>query len=228
MRKVDDIAIKTYKITLSQMMELAGSNFATLAKRVLKQSIGESKILVLAGKGNNGGGGLVAARHLHNWGAEVICILSQRADLKPAVIHQIDILKRLKIPLHFSKTLSHNTFQKIDLILDCLLGYNAKGDPRPPLDQIIRVANKSGIEILSLDLPSGLDATSGKPGKPCIKATYTMALALLKSGLITESARKHVGKLYLADLGIPKEIYHMIGLNIGPVFSKSRIIKISG
>jgi NAD(P)H-hydrate epimerase len=139
----------------------------------------------------------------------------------------LDTLKRIKIPLHFLNTLPHNTFQKIDLVLDCLLGYNAKGDPRPPLDQIIEVADKSGTEILSLDLPSGLDATTGKPGKPCIKATYTMALALLKSGLIADYAKKHIGKLYLADIGIPPELYHELGLNIGPLFSKCRIIKIS-
>ena len=110
----------------------------------------------------------------------------------------------------------------------CLLGYNIVGDPRPPINQLIERANQSEKSILSLDLPSGLNATTGKPGNPCIKASYTLTLALPKTGLKTKKGREFVGELFLTDIGIPPEIYNEIGFDVGHIFEKERIIKISG
>ena len=117
-----------------------------------------------------------------------------------------------------------NIFKETDLILDCLLGYNTVSDPRPPINQLIKKANQSGKSILSLDLPSGLNATTGKPGNPCIRASYTLTLALPKTGLKTKTGKEPVGELFLADIGLPPELYSELGLEVGHIFEKERIL----
>jgi NAD(P)H-hydrate epimerase len=228
MRNVDELVIKEYHISLFQMMELAGSSLATLVKSLFQKPIKTHKILILAGKGNNGGGGLVAARHLHNWGYEASVVFSNKTNLKPAMIHHKKTLMKIGVPMFFFDDYPMNIFKETDLILDCLLGYNTVSDPRPPINQLIKKANQSGKSILSLDLPSGLNATTGKPGNPCIRASYTLTLALPKTGLKTKTGKEHVGELFLADIGLPPKLYSELGLEVGHIFEKERIIKISG
>jgi NAD(P)H-hydrate epimerase len=96
-----------------------------------------------------------------------------------------------------------------DLILDAMLGYGAKGDPRLPIADWIQLADESGLPILSLDSPSGLDTTTGVPGSPCIHASATLTLALPKTGLRAPTAKPFVG-LYLADIGVPPELYERV------------------
>jgi NAD(P)H-hydrate epimerase len=215
MREVDRLMIETYGITLEQMMENAGRNLAELARRMLHGRAEGRQIMVLCGMGNNGGGGMVAARHLHNMGAQVsVVLISDPNELKDVPAHQWAIL-RASFELESS-----------DMILDALLGYGSRGDPRPPIKNWIERANASGIPILSLDSPSGLDTTSGEPGRPCVRAAATMTLALPKTGLLAPQARDFVGKLYLADIGVPPELYESpsLGISIGPVFAEGPII----
>jgi NAD(P)H-hydrate epimerase len=225
MREVDDLAINTYGINLYQMMELAGSTLARLAIKLLEKRPDDIRVSVLVGKGNNGGGGLVAVRHLHNMGVEVKILLSQKDHQKPSINHHLKGIKKIKIPITYFQN-HQDIIGSSDLILDCLLGYNVVGEPRTPINQIINIANDSGNEILSLDLPSGLDATTGIPGNPCIKASYTMTLALPKKGLFEKQARDYVGEIFLADIGIPPEIYSEIGIEVGHIFNQSNLIKI--
>jgi NAD(P)H-hydrate epimerase len=110
------------------------------------------------------------------------------------------------------------------LILDAMLGYGSRGDPRSPVKDWIIRANASGVPILSLDSPSGLDTTTGKPGQPCIRAKATMTLALPKTGLFAAEAGNYVGKIYLADIGVPPELYQRIGLEFEPLFSEGSIL----
>jgi NAD(P)H-hydrate epimerase len=112
------------------------------------------------------------------------------------------------------------------LILNCLLGYNVVGDPRTPINQIINIANDSNTRILSLDLPSELDATTVIPGNPCMKASFTMTLALPKKGLFEKQARGYVGEIFLTDIGIPPDTYSDIGIDVGHIFKQSNLIKI--
>ena len=121
MRNVDELAIKEYHISLFQMMELAGSSLATLVKSLFKKPVKTLNILILAGKGNNGGGGLVAARHLHNWGSEASVVFSNKSNLKPAVIHHKKALLKIGGPMFFFDDYPMNIFKETDLILDCLL-----------------------------------------------------------------------------------------------------------
>jgi NAD(P)H-hydrate epimerase len=91
---------------------------------------------------------------------------------------------------------------------------------------IIEAANESGINIMSLDLPSGLDATTGKAYESCIVALETLTLALPKTGLMMGRAGQYVGNLYPADIGIPRELYLDLSLDVGDPFREGSIVRI--
>lgn len=224
MIEVDRLMIEEWGITLLQMMENAGRNFAELARRHLGGSVKGAKVAVLCGNGNNGGGGMTAVRHLHNWGAHVqVVLVGNEAKLKEIPAQQWQILKKLGI------THSRMDVSEAELILDAMLGYGVKGDPRPPLTGWIQRANESRRPILALDAPSGLDTTTGIPGSPCIQAASTLALALPKKGLLAPTARPFIGDLYLADISVPPELYAApsLGLQVVPPFNNETLVKLS-
>ena len=222
MVEVDRLMIEEYGIRLIQMMENAGRNLAEQAIRMLGGSAEGKRIAVLSGKGNNGGGGLVAARHLHNRGAQVtIHLAGAPSDLKEIPAHQWRILQGMEVNMPTSGMLEH-----ADLIVDALIGYGLQGNPRGPAATWIRRANANSATILSLDAPSGLDATEGIPGEPCIAASVTMTLALPKVGLLAAQARPVVGRLYCADIGVPPELYRQLGLEVGALFEADTIIEL--
>lgn len=222
MAEVDRLMIEEYQILLIQMMENAGRSLAELARRQLGGQAVNRRLVVFCGSGNNGGGGLVAARHLHNWGADVNLILAvDQQRLKEIPHHQWQILERMGLTSRDDVDL-----QKADLILDALIGYGLSGDPRQPVADWINQANKSAKPILALDAPSGLDTTSGIPGSPCIQAAATLTLALPKSGLFSAEARSYVGDLYLADISVPAELYRRLGIEVPNIFEHDTIIKV--
>lgn len=223
MAEVDRLMIEEYGILLIQMMENAGRNLAELARRMLDGKLAGRKIAVLCGAGNNGGGGMVAARHLHNRGADIqVKLIADPDKLKNAPAHQWRILQTMGIVVEYTLDLA-----RADLILDAIIGYGLTGNPRGGAAEWIERANRSGRPILALDAPSGLDTTSGLAGQPCIGATATLTLALPKSGLIAPQAQPPVGELYLADIGVPPELYRRIGLEVGTLFAEDTIIRIN-
>jgi NAD(P)H-hydrate epimerase len=224
MIEVDRLMMEEWGITLFQMMENAGRSFAELARRQMGGTVQGKRVAVLCGNGNNGGGGMTAARHLHNWGALVeATLIGDEKRLKDVPAHQWRILQNMGI------TRTTLELSNADLIMDALLGYGAKGDPRPPIADWIHLANESGNPILSLDAPSGLDTTTGIPGSPCIHASATLTLALPKKGLFAPTAKPFVGDLYLADIGAPPELYAApsLGLQVTSPFSEETIVKLT-
>ena len=115
-----------------------------------------------------------------------------------------------------------------DLIVDALIGYSLRGAPRGAAAVLIREANALDAPVLSLDVPSGVDATTGTVYDPAVRATATLTLALPKRGLRTDAAREHVGELYLADIGVPPGLYGRppLGLDIGPLFAQDDILRV--
>jgi NAD(P)H-hydrate epimerase len=221
MIEVDRLMIEEWGITLTQMMENAGRNFAELARRQVGGNVKGISVVVLCGNGNNGGGGMTAARHLHNWGARVeVILIGNESHLKEVPTHQWRILQKMGI------TRSAVNLSNADLILDAMLGYGAKGDPRPLIADWIRLANESRRRILSLDSPSGLDTTTGIPGSPCIHASVTLTLALPKIGLLSPTAKTFVGDLYLADIGVPPDLYLAMGLKVESPFYSDTIVRL--
>ncbi|MEZ4713623.1 MAG: NAD(P)H-hydrate epimerase [Caldilineaceae bacterium] len=225
MVEVDRLMIEEYGITLLQMMENAGRNLALLAKRLLDGDIMDRPIVVLTGRGNNGGGGLAAARHLLNWGAWVQVVLTaEPAAYRDAPAHQLAILQKMGAPLAWAE--EGWELPPADLLIDALIGYGLRGQPTGAARNLIQLANSSAAPILSLDAPSGLDTASGQLYDPHINAHATMTLALPKTGLFSTQGRAAVGDLYLADISVPPGLYERLGLNVGPIFAEDTVIKL--
>ena len=200
MAELDRIMIEDFGIDVPIMMEHAGMAVAMLADKMCAGR----KILILCGHGNNGGDGLAAARHIANWGYDVSVLLaSPENKLKTDPLKQYNILRKMKLPFITSDV----DFSTFNLIIDALLGYNIEGNPRGLFAEIINKANQSDSKILAVDLPSGLDATSGSPANPCIKATTTVALTMPKTGLVQDPAKPFVGKLYASYMSVPQAVY---------------------
>ncbi|MCP4361457.1 MAG: NAD(P)H-hydrate epimerase [Chloroflexi bacterium] len=226
MREVDRAMIEDVHIQLIQMMENAGRNLAHLARtRFLQGDPREQTVLLLAGRGGNGGGALVCARRLHNWGADVqVFIAHPIASFNGVTGQQLDILQRMNIPVTAAQP--EMNLPPADMIIDGLIGYSLSGAPLGTAATLIQAANNHPAPILSLDIPSGLDTTTGVVYRPCIQATATMTLALPKEGLKGNEAV--VGELYLADISVPPGLYAGPGLelNVGPIFSHDDIIRL--
>ena len=228
MREVDRAMIEDYGISLVQMMENAGRNLAQLARqRFLDGDPRGRRVVVLAGTGGNGGGGLVCARRLHNWGAYIeVLLTSQPAQFTETPHHQLTILQRMDISVGVAG--DGLDLPPADLIIDAIIGYSLRGAPTGPAASLIRAANANGAPILALDAPSGVDTTSGSAFEPAIQATATLTLALPKEGLRIEEAKACVGELYLADIGVPPELYSKppLNLRVANVFAREEIVRL--
>ena len=226
MREVDRIMVDDLGISLLQMMENAGRAFAELT-RIHLSGLRRRRIVVLAGRGGTGGGGLAAARRLAIWGSEVRIVLAHPdAALSEAAAHQLTSLRAIGVPVHPASEAA-SLVHEADVVLDALLGYSLVGPPREPEASLIRTANASGIQILALDLPSGLDPDRGVPGDPTIYATRTLALALPKVGLLRAEAARSVGELWLADISVPPSAYARFDIHPGSLFAASDLIRIA-
>jgi NAD(P)H-hydrate epimerase len=230
MIEVDRLMIDEYKIDLTQMMENAGRSLAHLARnRFFNGNPHNKDVVILAGTGGNGGGALVCARRLHNYGAKVTIFLTNNGDIfKPVPAHQFEITHRMGISIYQTNAIS--SINSSDLIIDGIIGYSLKGNPRGGAEKLIHWANSKKTPILALDTPSGLDTSTGKTFNQVIRATATMTLALPKIGLLSDHLRDIVGELYLADISVPPSLYALLSppIQVGNIFEKSDIVQISG
>ncbi len=228
MVEVDRLMVNEYGITLLQMMENAGRSLAATARRMLGWNTAGQRVLVLVGKGNNGGGGLVAARHLANaWAQVTVALTAEPDELREVPGRQLGTLQRMGIDGSDRATSQDNLsvlLPHTDLVLDALVGYSLSGAPREPVAGFIRAANAAHVPRLSLDIPSGLDGDSGIPRDPCLRADATLTLAWPKTGLLTETAQPYVGELYLADISVPEPVYRAVGVDRGQLFAHGPIV----
>ena len=219
MIEVDRIATENTGPNLFQMMENAGRNLALSAIDILGRNWKNSKIIILCGTGGNGGGGICAARHLANRNGNVKVCITNPENLKEVSSYQHKIYlsaKGLEIGINDLPN------EKPDLIIDAIIGYSLKSPPRGNSLEMINWANSQHTKTLSLDVPSGVDTTTGEtPGK-FIKADRTLTLALPKTGLLPELT----GDLYLADIGIPIDVYNKIGINYNSPFGGKFIVRL--
>jgi NAD(P)H-hydrate epimerase len=185
-------------------------------------------VVVLAGTGGNGGGALVCARRLHNYGAAVqVYITRPDAEFTRVPGEQLDILRRMGVPA--AQAAAITAAAQPDVVIDGVIGYSLKGAPRGEAAALIRWANAADAPILALDAPSGVDTTSGVVFDPAIRATATMTLALPKAGLRASGVAAVVGELYLADISVPPELYAepALGLSVEFLFAASDIIRLA-
>ncbi|NER79278.1 MAG: NAD(P)H-hydrate epimerase, partial [Leptolyngbya sp. SIO1D8] len=182
MIEVDRVAMEELGPNLFQMMENAGRNLALQAIDCLGEGWRDARVIVLAGTGGNGGGGICAARHLANRGVDVQLVISAPERLKAVPQWQHQIFQATS-----GKTIALADLQAsdttVDLILDTIIGYSLRAAPRGAALELMQWANAQESPILSLDTPSGVDSTTGETPGEFIKATWTMTLALPKTGL---------------------------------------------
>ena len=222
MKAIDSETIEEYGVGVLSLMENAGLATALLCKKMLEENLRGRRVACLTGKGNNGGDGLVASRHLHNWGVDVTVVLSSaREEVGDVCSSQLAAVEAMGVPV----TGVAADLKGFDLLIDALLGYNSKGNPREPMAGLIKRANASPVPILAVDVPSGLDPTTGVPNDPCIAAKATLTLALPKTGFLNQASRKFVGDLYLGDVSIPKRVYEEFHQRV-PLFEGSLFVRV--
>lgn len=214
MREVDRVMTEELGIGLAWMMENAGAHLAQLAI----SRFAPRAVTVLAGAGGNGAGGLVAARHLANRGVHVSVALAREPAPDSVPAHQLAIAERLGLPIA-----REGEPESADLVIDALIGYSLRGQPSGRTSALITWANAQHAPILALDVPSGLDTTTGEAPGPCITATATLTLALPKTGLVRAA---QTGELYLADIGVPPSVYARLGLEVPALFREHEVIRV--
>lgn len=213
MIEVDRVMIDDVGIGLLQMMENAGRNLAQLAIERYRPS----SVTVCVGSGGNGGGGMVAARHLANRGVDVTVVPTRSEDeLSGVPKHQFGALTRMDVPVH-------HLVGKVDLLVDAVIGYSLQGAPTGRSAELIAAMNSVAVPVLALDIPSGVDATSGETPGEHVNAEATLTLAAPKIGLNTAPG---VGELFVADISVPPAVLARLG-HPSPDFSSSPIVRVA-
>ena len=183
------------------MMENAGA----AAVRRLVEAMGDvasRRVLVIAGTGNNGGDGMVMARHLAGLGARVgLALLGDASSLRTVETRwNWDILSKVPSVEIIS---DYEGFEDAEIVIDAILGTGVSGSPREPHASAISFVNASSAFTLSVDVPSGLDATTGKAAAECVRADMTVTFHRAKSGM--EGRADVCGKTFVERIGIPPE-----------------------
>ena len=198
-----------YGIDSRALMEQAGRRTAEVARRLLREA-GGRRCTVLVGKGNNGGDGLVAARHLSADGPTRVLLVGPAAEIRGDVADHLQRLRDRQMWIDEAQTLSSSRLDQVlrdaDLIVDAIFGTGFRGPARGTAAHVIEAANAAGVPILAVDVPSGVDAEVGRADEPCIHAAATVTMALPKVGLVQYPAASHVGRLFVADIGIPESL----------------------
>lgn len=207
MREKDRFTIEDIGVPGVVLMENAGrAAFRIIQDRLA--GVPDPLVYVFCGKGNNGGDGFVVARHLWNEGVfvRVFCIVEEKQISGDARINY-NILKNMGIPIEFISSI--NDIKELeneppDMLVDALLGTGIKGAVEGFAKELIDFINKNiETQVLSIDLPSGLDASSCLVSGSAIRADITVTMALPKRCHALYPAKNYVGELYIADIGIP-------------------------
>jgi hydroxyethylthiazole kinase-like uncharacterized protein yjeF len=213
-KELDKLAAERFGVRLDWLMEAAGWQAARAC---------HGRTAVVCGVGNNAGDGLAAARHLHRWGRlEALCCIDV-GRIKGEARDELEALRRHGVPMYDELQLDG-----ADVILDSIFG---TGLNRPPKDRFaawIESINNAGAHVVSVDVPSGLDADSGVAYAPCVHADVTVTFTLPKQGLLKGDGARVVGELWVADIGVPFEAVAEVGVTLPPsIFAISDVVKIN-
>ena len=211
MRNIDSQTINELGIPGIVLMENAGLGVVRAIEREFPVSK-FIKVSIFSGKGNNGGDGLVIARHLANKGYHVITYLLSEPDrFSGDALTNLQIAQKMQLPLELILSDDHLEKHKAvisqgNLIVDAIFGTGLSGSVRGYAGNLIEFLNKTNIPIIAVDLPSGLDADFGRMYGPCIHASFTVTMALPKRGLLLYPGANFVGKLEVVDISIPESV----------------------
>ena len=208
MKALDKATIEEYRIPGLVLMENAGRRVVEVIVKELGE-VRDKVVTIFIGKGNNGGDGLVVARHLVNMGAEVkVLALVNPDEISGDAKVNLEIWRKVDQKIY---SLQHGdginivklVLMNTDLIVDAIFGTGFKGRVAEKVGSIIEVLNGSGKPIVAVDIPSGLEADTGRVKGPCILAAHTVTFGLPKLGLILEPGADYAGQLHIADISIP-------------------------
>ena len=207
MRQIDQDTIEGIGIPGIVLMETAGSAIV----RTIEQHYPTcQRIGILAGKGNNGGDGIVIARHLVHAGRDVSLFLASSQESFTGEAHiNLQIAKNLGLQIEdilTDRETSLNQIASCELLVDAILGTGLRGAVRDPIVAVINAINHLPTPILSVDLPSGLDADTGHPLGTCVRADRTVTIGLPKRGLLMHPGAELAGKLEVVDIGFPEQV----------------------
>ncbi|HOC02705.1 MAG TPA: NAD(P)H-hydrate epimerase [bacterium] len=190
------------------LMENAGREIALESRRMLS-TLRRKEIVVLAGRGNNGGDGMVAARYLHCWGFPVsVFIFFDPTMTKEPSFTNYRIVFKMGIPCEsFGEEKIKQKIVSSGLVIDALFGIGLSRPVEAPEANAIEIVNNAKIKVLSVDIPSGIDADSGDVLGYAIKADITVTFGFAKKGLYINEGKRYAGKIKVVDIGYPPEIY---------------------
>jgi NAD(P)H-hydrate epimerase len=188
------------------LMENAGRGCADV---LCREGI-HGPVVICCGKGNNGGDGLVIARHLELRGYAVhVVIYGSVEELSEDAAVNHAILQKAGIPVTVCDSPTETPpapLHSADWVVDALLGTGVRGDPRPPLDLAIGHLNQTAARRLAVDLPSGLDCDRGTPGSPTVRADWTCTFVGRKRGFKNPAASEYLGRVEVLDIGTPRAV----------------------
>ncbi len=212
-RNVDRRAIEDYGLPGVVLMENAGRGCVDW---LLELDV-TSRVVICAGRGNNGGDGFVIARHLANHGKDVCVLLfCDPTALRGDAAINFRVIERSGIKIRVITTpLSDDELNALfcdsDWIVDALLGTGTRSSLREPFPAVIRAINRSPARTLSIDLPSGLDCDTGNPVDPSdpisVQADFTATFVARKSGFENPAAVTYTGEIRVIDIGVPQSMF---------------------
>jgi len=211
-RQVDRRAIEELGLPGIVLMENAGRGATEL---LIELGI-DGPVIVVAGKGNNGGDGFVIARHLEIHGFEVrVLLLADPHELVGDALTNYRVLNAAGSPIRNCAGADPSGW-KDELrtgswIVDALLGTGTRGSVREPFGTVIEQINASGVRVLAVDLPSGLDCDTGQPLGPCVRAAHTATFVAPKRGFDAPGAAEFTGQVHVIGIGVPRSLLESIG-----------------
>jgi NAD(P)H-hydrate epimerase len=203
-REVDRRAVEHCGMSGLVLMENAGRG---CTDKLCELGI-DGPLVICCGRGNNGGDGFVIARHADLRGFEVRLLLFCDPDsITGDAAANLAILRHCDVPITVLDRVTEPELNPLlhgaDWVVDALLGTGARGEPRPPIDQVIELLNRCPAKRLAVDVPSGLDCDTGQPASVTFRADHTCTFAAAKTGFESEQARPYLGQVHVLDIGAP-------------------------
>jgi len=209
MRRMDRRTIEEFGIPGLLLMENAGLQVVTHAERRFGSWRGK-RVLVLCGGGNNGGDGMVVARHVAQRGAEVqVVLVADPAKVTGDALTNLHIVQKLGLPLHVLRSAEplHSIWaNRWDIVVDALLGVGVTGEVRGLVGETIRFLGECPVPVVAVDVPSGIDADTGAVCGCAMRATLTVTFGAMKVGLAVYPGVEFAGEVVVADIGIPAAV----------------------
>ena len=193
-------------------------NASRVAADVLCEHATEASAVILCGPGNNGGDGLVMARHLHlrDWKTKVV-LLAEREKLSQDSMSNLRILTHTTVPIvegvAFDRQRFESELQGFAWIIDAILGTGASPPLRSPLNEFVRVANAQSAKRMAVDIPSGLDCDSvptDSENEAIFNAELTVSFVALKPVMATDTGKTYCGEIRIGDIGAPQEVFELL------------------